>query len=112
MGDLPEDPRITECRSTDHNTVATRFAEHAGGVLGCQHVPIADDWNLHRFFYLADDVPIGLPAETLSSSATMYSDCLYANAFSSTRKGNSRQSVRIPPGPHFHGDRHIDGLHD
>src|SRR5690349_3703211 len=48
LPDLAEDPRIRTGGAADHDSVATRLADHANGIFGSENVAVTDHRNFYR----------------------------------------------------------------
>ena len=68
---LLEDPRVSSCRTRDHDTVDAGFPLHCKCLFGTVDVSASDDRNRYRLLDLPNAVPVGLTGIKLSAESSV-----------------------------------------
>ena len=74
MADLPEDPRVSPGRSSDHHAGAAGLLQHPHSRFRTVHIAIADHGDGYRLANLTDDLPVGFSGIILFSCPPVNGD--------------------------------------
>ena len=71
---LRKEPRVAEAAAPDERRIRAGIAQNVFGVLRRPHVAVGEHRDAHGAFYVADDVPVGLPGIHLRAGAAVHRD--------------------------------------
>ena len=107
---LPENPRIPLCAPTNHDAVAASHLHKLPCSLRRSHISISNDWNLHRFFYLTDNVPVRFSTVILLSGPAMHRYRCCSCAFRNSCNLHCIDMLIVKSFSNLYGYRFFDGF--
>src|SRR5438105_14316570 len=108
MFNLPENPRRTHGRATDHDASNFRFRAPARDFLGRKQIPIANNRDRDRLGYFADDAPVCFAGITLSAGASRHSQGGNAALLQNSSDAHGIDRSGMPTNPKLAADPHGD----